>query len=107
QAIAQTVASVGSVVEAPSLTLNTWTPVASMSSARYGHTATLLLSGKVLVTDGQGSSTCEVYDPLSNTWTPVASMASARYWHPATLLSSGKVLVTGGQDLSSCEVYDW
>ncbi|CAF1135185.1 unnamed protein product, partial [Didymodactylos carnosus] len=96
QAIAQTVASVGSVVEA----------LASMSSARYGHTATLLLSGKVLVTDGQGSSTCEVYDPLSNTWTPVASMSSAQYWHTATLLLSGKVLVTGGGSLSTCQVYD-
>ncbi|CAF4638211.1 unnamed protein product [Didymodactylos carnosus] len=77
-----------------------WTPVASMSSARRVHTATLLSSGKVLVTGGYVDenplSSCEVYDPPSNTWTSVASMSSARRAHTATLLSSGKVLVTGG-----------
>ncbi|CAF1322144.1 unnamed protein product [Didymodactylos carnosus] len=121
QAIAQTIASAGCVVEAPnrismktsSLALNTWIPVASMSSARRHHTATLLSSGKVLVAGGHSSnslSSCEVNDPPSNRWTPVASMSSPRFWHTATLLSSGKLLVTGGytdsNSLSSCEVYD-
>ncbi|CAF1218054.1 unnamed protein product, partial [Didymodactylos carnosus] len=121
QAIAQTIASAGCVVEAPnrismktsSLALNTWIPVASMSSARRHHTATLLSSGKVLVAGGHSSnslSSCEVNDPPSNRWTPVASMSSPRFWHTATLLSSGKVLVTGGytnsNSLSSCEVND-
>ncbi|CAF1438185.1 unnamed protein product [Didymodactylos carnosus] len=83
--------------------------------ARSSHTATLLSSGKVLVTgsyvDMNYLSSCEVYDPLSNTWTPVTSMSSVRSSHTATLLSSGKVLVTGGTDgnrvsLSSDEVWN-
>jgi hypothetical protein len=91
-----------------------WSPTSAMRSARLGHTATLLLSGKVLVTGGyQGSSrysSAEVYDPTTNIWFPTGSMASARHAHTATLLPSGKLLVTGGMDdttrHSTAEVYD-
>jgi arylsulfatase A-like enzyme/WD40 repeat protein len=85
-----------------------------MAWARYSHTATPLLSGKVLVTGGLDGSTvlsrAEVYDPATGTWAFTGSMASARRNHTATLLPSGKVLVAGGYTgsgfLSRAEVYD-
>jgi N-acetylneuraminic acid mutarotase len=87
---------------------NTWSPAGSMSTARYGHTATLLPSGKVLVAGGAGAS-AELYDPAANTWSPAASMSIRRDGHTATLLPAGQVLVVGGHDnsaLSSAELYD-
>jgi hypothetical protein len=102
---------------------NTWSPAASMGEVRHRHTATLLASGKVLVTGGNGSydiefghgfpESAELYDPVSNTWSPTASMSRARSGLTATLLSSGRVLVTGGisgandpSNPASVELYD-
>ncbi len=97
-------------------TSNTWLSAASMNSARSGHTATLLPSGKVLVVGGNGTTSAELYDPTSNTWMPAASTLVARNdYHTTTLLSSGKVLVVGGSGkepeewgdgLASVELYD-
>jgi N-acetylneuraminic acid mutarotase len=98
----------------------TWSGTTSMAAARYGHTATLLASGQVLVCGGaqvaSGTSltylaTAELYDPASATWTATGSMANARYGHTATLLGNGSVLVAGGENqtgcaLSSSEIYD-
>ncbi|XXX77968.1 kelch repeat-containing protein [Sorangium sp. So ce134] len=96
-----------------------WTTVASMSSKRTGHTATLLPNGKVLVTGGSsaaltGNSSAEAYDPGTNTWAAVESMSSVRIDHTATLLNNGKVLIAGGYRptststtyLSSAELHD-
>ena len=92
--------------------LNIWTTVTSMNTARSWHTATILSNGKVFVAggskDGSLNST-ELYDPSLNTWTNVTSMNTARYSHTATLLSNGQVLVAGGSNgdyLSSAELYD-
>ena len=44
----------------------TWTATGSLITARYGHTATLLQNGKVLVAGGYDSdniNTAELYDP--------------------------------------------
>ena len=75
-------------------------PVAS-ATTRYQHTATLLLSGQVLVAGGAGSNgpltSAELYDPA--TWKLEQHRQSRRRnatMHTATLLPSGKVLVTGG-----------
>ncbi len=80
------------------LATGTWSPVASMHVPRYGHTATLLPSGKVLVVGGDqlGTGDPEVYDPAADTWISTAPMTARRYAHTATLLPSGKVLVVGG-----------
>ncbi|WP_224243720.1 Kelch repeat-containing protein [Hyalangium gracile] len=75
---------------------NTWSAAGSMATARQGHTATLLSSGKVLVVAGVGRATAEEYDPATNTWSPAAALTAPRDLHTATLLPSGKVLVTGG-----------
>ncbi|MFZ0916796.1 MAG: kelch repeat-containing protein, partial [Candidatus Udaeobacter sp.] len=98
------------VVNAPFTFGNT----GSLTTARYGHTATLLPKGQVLVAGGEGTSgylsSAELYDPASGTWTATGSLNTAREFHKATLLPNGKVLVAGGVDngsfLRSAELYD-
>ena len=85
-----------------------------MSTPPYGHTATLLSDGKVLVTGGYNDivflDSAEIYDPVTDSWSPADTMSTPRYGHTATLLSDGKVLVTGGYNdivlLDSAEIYD-
>src|SRR5450432_569655 len=69
----------------------TFATTGSLTSARYEHTSTLLLNGKVLVaggTNGAGvvMSSAELYDPVLGTWTATGSMAGVRDSHTATLL---------------------
>ena len=85
-------------------------PTGSMSVARDGHTATLLLDGRVLIAGG-GSASAELYDPSSQTFTASGSMTLAQDARSATLLANstlpnyGKVLMAGGGDLTA-ELYD-
>ena len=80
---------------------NSWSSARSMAGARECHTATLLSSGKVLVTGGFISNTSplastELYDPATNTWSSAGAMAMNRGFHTATLLNAGQVLIAGG-----------
>jgi N-acetylneuraminic acid mutarotase len=98
-----------------------------MVTPNYGHTATLLPDGTVLVAGGGGRvpasccapsphpafvlPTAELYDPASGTWTATGDMKEVRNYHTATLLRDGKVLVASGVDrnfnpLASAELYD-
>ncbi|HVM49874.1 MAG TPA: kelch repeat-containing protein [Candidatus Acidoferrum sp.] len=84
----------------------------SLSTPRFGHTATLLLNGKVLVAGGTYGgylASVELYDPATGLWTSTGTLAAAREWHAATLLPGGQVLVAGGLGnslLATAEIYD-
>ena len=78
-----------------------WTPTGNMTVGRTGHTATLLKTGKVLVTGGSAYvincyTSAELYDPSSGAWTPTGDKSHQRCLHSAALLPNGKVLVAGG-----------
>jgi hypothetical protein len=87
----------------------TFATTGKMSVMRVFHTATLLNSGKVLVTGGHDAS-AELYDPTSGTFAATGSMSVGRSSHTATLLANGKVLIAGGQNasgaLATAELYD-
>jgi hypothetical protein len=89
----------------------TWTSTGSLGNPRTGHTATLLMDGRVLVAGGSESNSniisAEIYDPASGSWTEAASLTTARSDHTATLLPDSRVLVAGGTGpLKSAEIYD-
>ncbi|HWF72753.1 MAG TPA: glycoside hydrolase family 6 protein [Solirubrobacteraceae bacterium] len=95
--------------------LGSWTPLPSMTTARYGAVAAVLSDGRVLVAggiDGAGNATAstEIYSPATETWTPGASMASARAFAAAATMSDGRVLVVGGDvggsPSASAEIYN-
>ncbi len=86
-----------------------------MRTPRFGHTATRLPDGRVLIAGGYDTnayslSTAEIYDPAAGTFTATANMTAARSLHTATLLQSGKVLIAGGVGgggtMATAELYD-
>jgi hypothetical protein len=74
----------------------------SLATGRYGHSATLLLSGHVLVAGGVVAGTsltdrAETFSPLTGLFTATVGRAVvARSNHTATRLKDGRVLLTGG-----------
>jgi len=90
----------------------------------FGHTATLLPNGKVLLAGGfinsvwdySGSTSyngADLYDSVTGALSETGNMIASRGGHTATLLANGKVLIAGGADqdptgtgLASAELYD-
>jgi len=100
-----------------------WSVTGSLTTARFGHTATLLANGKVLVVGGteflepsvdpywRGISSVEIYDPVTSHWSDTGSLNSPRTGHIAVRLMNGKVLVAGGNNgyrkyVITAEIYD-
>ncbi|HTV60668.1 MAG TPA: kelch repeat-containing protein [Verrucomicrobiae bacterium] len=112
----------GSVNGSTSLTVDgsSFITVGTLITPRYGHTATLLSNGTVLIAGGEDSNnqvlaSAEIYDPATETFSATGSLTTPRMGHTATLLPDGTVLITGGenfmgggsiQTLSSAEIYD-
>jgi N-acetylneuraminic acid mutarotase len=109
--------------EGPLVTNPSWAVTGNLNTPRYGHTATLLGNGKVLIAGGLDSAlapfsvtdSAELYDPATGTWSGTGNLNTGRIGHTATLLPNGKVLVSGGRDriappffglIGSAELYD-
>jgi hypothetical protein len=73
-----------------------WSSIAPMGRPRFGHAATLLHDGRVLVI-GPATST-EIWDPGSGRWTEGPPLNLPRQRHEAVTLSDGRVLVAGGPE---------
>src|SRR6185503_17604378 len=80
-----------------------WSPTGALNTGRFGHTATLLASGKVLVVGGRiCTNSCsefgsaELYDTATGNWSATGNLSVPRHAHVAVRLPSGKVLVAGG-----------
>ena len=98
------------------LDTETFQTTGAMSAARVGHTATVLLDGRVLIAGGAGPDGgavgAEVFDPRTGDFQPAGPLAQARMGHAATLLLDGRVLIAGGSDpttgvgIGTVEVWD-
>ena len=73
----------------------------TMTTARFGHTATLLANNTVLVTGGNSGSTTATAELWSGSFASAANLNSPREKHTATLLLDGTVLIVGGVNGSS------
>ena len=86
-----------------------FSPSSPMGHPRLAHTATVLVTGNILITGGCNpvTGTAELYDPSTSSFTQTGSMASWRCYHTGTLLNDGRVLIVGGWGAaSSAEIYD-
>lgn len=77
--------------------------IGTMSEERASHQATLLKTGRVLISGGCAGRGCdrihasvELYDPDTQSFQSIAPMATPRASHAAAALPDGRVLVSGG-----------
>ena len=94
----------------------TFAPTGPMTTPPWGHSATLLPNGKVLVAGGIAGgdpangttvllASAELYHPSTGAFTPTGSMLTGRWQATTTLLADGRVLIAGGLS-GSAEIYD-
>src|SRR2546428_13430083 len=73
-----------------------WVTNSPLAVARYGHTATVLPNGKVLVAGGYSNgvrlSSVELYDPANGKSSTTSALITGRADHTASLLQNGKCL---------------
>jgi hypothetical protein len=88
-------------VSYPALVDPSWTTTGSLQP-RWMQTASLLASGKVLISGGYNTVTwdihnsAEIYNPSTGTFAATGSLANNLLGHAQTLLANGTTLVTGG-----------
>jgi hypothetical protein len=84
--------------------MRSFVPIAEMLERRYGHAASLLADGRVLITGGSTgrewkdtTSSAEIYDPHRETFAETGKMSLPRFHHQAATLelADGQLLVAG------------
>ena len=94
--------------------------VGTMNQPRYRHGATLLQSGKVLISGGNaalppagggvlefdGIVSAEIFDPETGTSTPTGDLSASREEEHGVLLPDGRILIITRIGSFSIEVYD-
>jgi hypothetical protein len=104
------------------LTTKVALPTGQLAVPRYGHTATALRDGRVVVIGGamtippnqQPPTTtglAEIFSPESLSFNSSGTMLYPRFYHSAILLPDGKIFVAGGTDssgnyVSQAELFD-
>jgi hypothetical protein len=95
-------------------------PTGAMTTPRWGHSATLLLNGKVLVAGGitlcfyaaqpcAESNTAELYDPATGLFSLTGDLSPRAHHTGGILLSDGRVLFAANDfdiTLADVELYD-
>lgn len=90
---------------------------ATLATARYNHTATLLRDGRVLLADGRllvtggnAGNSLEIADASASGFTTISDNGIARFGHTATVLPNGRVLIAdgsiGGSAEGSAEIFN-
>jgi len=85
------------------------TLAAELAVPRYGHTATVLADGRILIVGGLtpdpicaeppcAVAEVEIFDPIVGETRSADDIPGGIYQHTATLIAGGRVLITGGVD---------
>ena len=87
--------------------LTTVSTAVATTTPRFGHTATLLGDGRVLLAGGFSTGpapaiSSDLYDPMADALTPTADLPHAGIFETASLLDSGKVMIVP----SNLQLYD-
>jgi len=92
-ATAETSASADALAAAEVFASDTWTAVGPLTDARWGHTATVLDDGRVLVAGGENAlgpvTSVEIFDPATGQFAVAGTLSSPRTGHAAARLSDG------------------
>ncbi|MBU5638894.1 hypothetical protein KOM00_19395 [Geomonas sp. Red69] len=104
----------GAILAAQPALAQNFTYQAEMGAMRYGHSVTLLPSGKVLIAGGYNDTSClnsaDIYDPKTGAISKARPMLFPRKDHSATLMANGKVLIVGGRNgletVKAAEIFD-
>lgn len=83
----------------------TFTATGSLNAARFSASASVLVSGKVLIAGGFDGTNypavAELFDPVAGTFSTTGSLNTPRQSATATLLDNGIVLIAGGSTCNS------
>ena len=84
-----------------------FTATTPMAFTHYGHSATRLADGRVVIVGGNTTQT-EIYDPVATAWTTQGATAATHTSHGAVLLADGRILVAGGTQFAqpTAELFD-